>query len=106
MSQLTQTDRNQLTRYDLQDRRTRATDVSERGGKILAGFTVVLLVILGLLTYAAVQVFDGWSHLIVIADITLVFFAVAAWIYSTRPAEQAEDGPSFVPQGMRPKSRN
>jgi hypothetical protein len=45
--------------------------------------------VLVVLTIAAVQVFDGWHHLIVIADIVLVLGAIAVWIYSTRQSDEA-----------------
>jgi len=31
--------------------------------------------------FAAAQVFDGWPHLIVIGDLIVVTFAIAAWLY-------------------------
>ena len=63
------------------------TEVSEGGQRFLAGLTIVFIVVLGALTYAAIQVFDGWAHLVVIADLLIVFFAIAAWIYSTRGSD-------------------
>ena len=41
-----------------------------------------------MLTVAAVQVFDGWHHLIVIADIVIVIVAIAVWIYSMRQGDE------------------
>ena len=87
MSNMTENQRSQFERYDLRETRpTRLTSVSEGGQRILAGLTLVFIGVLAALTYAAVQIFDGWHHLIVIADFVIVFFAIAAWIYSTRTA--------------------
>jgi hypothetical protein len=84
MANMTENQRAQFERYDLQERRPRMTEVSERGQKYLAGLTVVFIAVLAALTWAAVQVFDGWHHLIVIADIVLIVLALAWWIQSTR----------------------
>ncbi|MDQ3571513.1 MAG: hypothetical protein M3383_01480 [Actinomycetota bacterium] len=81
---MTEVQRNQFERYDLRETRPKLTSLSAGGQRFLAGLTVLFIGILGLLTYAAVQIFDGWHHLIVIGDLALVFFAVAAWIYSVR----------------------
>lgn len=84
MANMTQSERNQFERMDLREPRPKLTSLSEKGQRFLAGLTVVFIGVLGLLTYAAVQVFDGWHHLIVIGDLVLVFFAIAFWIYSLR----------------------
>jgi len=86
MSNMTENQRAQFERYDLRERRPRLTEVSEGGQRILAGLTILFIGVLAALTWAAVQIFDGWHHLIVIADFVIVFFAIAAWIYSTRSA--------------------
>ena len=87
MSNMTENQRSQFERYDLRETRpTRLTKVSDGGQRILAGLTLLFVGVLAALTYAAVQIFDGWHHLIVIADFVIVFFAIAAWIYSTRTA--------------------
>ena len=104
MSNMTQNDRNQLSRYDLQERSS-MTELSERGAKILAILTVVFIGVLAALTYAAVQVFDGMHHLIIIADIVLVVLAVAFWINSTRQPETLEAETPFIPKGMRPTEK-
>ena len=106
MSSMTETDRNQFSRYDLQETRPSLTRVSERGMRILSALTIIFVGVLAALTYAAVQVFDGWHHVIVIADIALVILAVAAWINSTRPAPEAEADTAFIPKGLRPKEQS
>ena len=88
MSNMTQNQRDQFQRYDLRETRSRLTSVSDRGQRILAGLTLVFIAVLGALTFAAVQVFDGWHHLIVIADIVLVIGAIAVWIYSARQSDE------------------
>ena len=84
MANMTQNDRAQFERYDLRERQPRMTELSERGQRFLAGLTILFLGVLAALTYAAVQVFDGMHHLIVIADIVIVVLALAYWIQSTR----------------------
>jgi hypothetical protein len=84
MSNMTENQRAQYERYDLRERRPRVTEVSERGQRYLAGLTILFIGVLAALTWAAIQVFDGWAHLVVIADLVIVFLAIAAWIYSTR----------------------
>lgn len=81
MSRMTVNQRNQLERaqYSAPQR------TSTGGRRATIAYTMTGLVVLAVLSYAAFQVFDGWHHLIVIADIVLVFLAVAAWIYSQRP---------------------
>ena len=105
MASMTQTDRNQLSRYDLQDSHPRLTEVGERGTKILAALTLIFIGVLAALTYAAVQVFDGWHHLIVLADIAIIFFAIATWAV-TRPPAEVESDTAFIPQGMRPTKKS
>src|SRR5688572_26491751 len=105
MSSMTQNDRNQLSRYDLQETRSRMTEVSERGAKILAFLTIVFIGVLGALTYAAIQVFDGGHHLIIIADIVLIILAVAYWMNSTRQPPELEADTPFTPKGLRPTEK-
>lgn len=104
MSSMTQNDRNQMSRYDLQDK-SRLTQVSERGQKIMTALTVVFLIVLAALSYAAIQVFDGGHHLIVIADIVLVVIAIAFWLASVREPEELQADTPFVPKGLRPKEK-
>ena len=84
MSNMTENQRAQYERYDLRERRPRMTELSEGGQKLLSALTILFIGVLAALTWAAVQIFDGWHHLIVIADIVIIFLAIAAWIYSTR----------------------
>jgi hypothetical protein len=105
MSNMTQNDRNQFSRYDLQERRSSMTELSERGAKVLAILTLVFIGVLAALTFAAVQVFDGMHHLIIIADIVLVVLAIAFWINSTRQPEELEAETPFVPKGLRPTEK-
>ncbi|MDQ3728127.1 MAG: hypothetical protein M3355_00910 [Actinomycetota bacterium] len=103
MSNMTGTQRNQFERYDLQETRPQFTRLTERGNRILSALTLLFVGLLGVLTYAAVQIFDGWHHFIVLGDIALVILAVAAWINSTRPAPEAQADTPFIPAGLRPK---
>ena len=105
MSSMTQNDRNQFSRYDLQETRPRMNEVSERGAKILGFLTIVFIAVLGALTYAAIQVFDGMHHLIIIADIVLVILAVAYWMNSTRQPPELEADTPFIPKGLRPTEK-
>jgi hypothetical protein len=105
MSSMTQNDRDQFSRYDLQDTQTRMNRVSERGSKILVVLTVVFIGVLAALTYAAIQVFDGMHHLIIIADIVVVILAVAYWMSSTRQPPELEADAPFIPKGLRPTEK-
>ena len=87
MSNMTENQRSQLERYDLRETRSPLTGLSDAGQRVLTVLTVLFIAVLAVLTYAAVQVFDGWHHLIVIADIVIVFLAIAAWIYSMRQSD-------------------
>ena len=87
MSNMTENQRAQFERYDLRERRPRMTEVSEGGQRFLAGLTIVFIGVLAALTWAAVQVFDGWHHAIIIADIVIVFLAIAVWINSMRGSD-------------------
>jgi hypothetical protein len=88
MANMTENQRAQFERYDLRERRPRINSVSDRGQRYLAALTLIFIAVLVVLTIAAVQVFDGWHHLIVIADIVLVIGAIAVWIYSTRLSDE------------------
>ncbi len=105
MANMTQAERSQYSRIDLQETRSRLTAVSERGRRVLAGLTVAFIGVLAVLTYAAVQVFDGWHHLIVVADFVVVFFAIAMWLYSMRPATEIESKTRFIPLGVQPTKK-
>ena len=87
MSNMTENQRAQFERYDLRERRPRINEVSEGGQRFLAGLTIVFIGVLAALTWAAVQVFDGWHHAIIIADIVIVFLAIAVWINSMRGSD-------------------
>jgi hypothetical protein len=58
--------------------------VTPRGRRILAISSFVFAGILGVLTYAAVTVFNGWPHLIVIADLLILVYGVAQWVDPNR----------------------
>ncbi len=65
----------------------RATIGSERlarpgkeGSAWAIGYVLVGLVVLGALSYAAVQAIHGWDHIVVIADIVIVVAALAAFL--------------------------
>ncbi|MGI9019456.1 MAG: hypothetical protein ACR2G3_01935 [Solirubrobacterales bacterium] len=82
---MTEIQRNQLGRHELGDAgSTRIFRPSARGHKFVIGYMMVAVAILGALTYAAVQAFDGWHHAIVLADMVVIFFGIAAWNYSER----------------------
>jgi hypothetical protein len=84
MANMTGAERMQIERYDLGDARDRLKSISSRGQRVLAAATIFFVAVLGVLTYAAAQVFDGWHHLIVLADVAIVFFGIAAWVYPRR----------------------
>jgi len=82
MSRMTVSDRNQLERsgYSESSHRPR----SPGGRRAAIAYTVIGAVILVALTVAAFQVFDGGHHLIVLADIIIVFLGIAAWVNPSR----------------------
>ena len=80
MSNLRVQDRNQYERaaYSAPPR------ISEGGRRALTIYTIVGLVVLAALSYAAFQVFDGLHHLIVIADVVIVVIGLAFWVNPQR----------------------
>lgn len=84
MANMSESQRAQYERAELGfsgDRLSRATTSQERVWAIL---TVIFGGVLIALSIAAIQVFDGWDHLIVIADLVILFFAVAIWLNRDR----------------------
>jgi protein-S-isoprenylcysteine O-methyltransferase Ste14 len=83
MSHLTEGQRSQMERPDMgaADRLSRATPGQQRAFSFL---TPIFIVVLGVLVYAAVWTIHGWSDWIVIADIVVVFFGLAAWVWPQR----------------------
>ena len=81
MGNLTVHDRNQYERANYQDA-PRLTGAAER--RLMVAYTVIGLIVLAVLTFAAVQIFDGWHHAIIIADLVIVFFGLAAWVWPER----------------------
>jgi hypothetical protein len=81
MGNLTVQDRNQYERAGYSDG-PRLTGKAEK--RVMAAYMVIGLVVLAVLTFAAVQVFDGWHHLIIIADLIIVFFGISAWVWPER----------------------
>lgn len=81
MGNLTVHDRNQYERADYSEA-PRMTGKAER--RVMVAYSAIGLLVLAALTFAAVQVFDGWHHLIIIADLVVVFFGIAAWVWPER----------------------
>ena len=84
MSNMTGAQRTQIERYDLGDTRDRLKSPGDTGRKFLIAYTVFALVVLAALTYAAIDVFEISKHAIVVADLLVVFFGIAAWVYPNR----------------------
>ena len=82
MSRMTVSDRNQFDRADYVESSQRPRSAAGRRAAI--AYTVIGLIVLAALTIAAFQVFDGGHHLIVIADIVIVFLGLAAWVNPQR----------------------
>ncbi len=83
MSNLNVNQLNQYERATLSEP-TLVRRMTPRGRKVLAISSLVFAGVLGVLTYAAVTVFNGWPHLIVIADLLIVFYGVSRWVYPHR----------------------
>jgi hypothetical protein len=82
MSNLTVNQRNQYERASYTETSMRPR--TEAGRRAVAAYLGISLIVLALLSFAAYQVFDGWPSLIVFADIVLVMFGLAAWVYPQR----------------------
>jgi hypothetical protein len=54
------------------------------GQRVLNTYAVVALAVLAALTFAAVRVFDGWAHALVIGDLLLVTYGIARWVDPNR----------------------
>jgi hypothetical protein len=81
MGNLTVQDRNQYERANYTDV-ARPTTTAER--RLMVAYTLIGALVLAVLTFAAVQVFDGWHHLIIIGDLVVIFFGIAAWVWPQR----------------------
>jgi hypothetical protein len=81
---MTESQRSQLERAELGHSGDRLTRATPRGERALSVLTPIFILVLGVLVFAAYQAFDGWPHAVVIADLVLVFFGVAAWVYTDR----------------------
>jgi hypothetical protein len=75
---MTEADRNQFERATYSERSLRPR--SEGGRRATIAFVVIALAVLAALTVAAIQVFDGWAHLIVIGDLVIFTAAIAVWL--------------------------
>lgn len=82
MANMTISDHNQMERAALTD--GTGVRVGGFGRRVLAAYLIVASAVLGVLLVAAAQVFDGWHHAIVIADLIVVFFGLSAWVYPGR----------------------
>jgi hypothetical protein len=78
MSRMTVSDRNQFERATYSERSMRSR--TEAGRRATIAYVAVAAAILAVLTVAAVQVFDGWHHLIVIGDLIVFVAAIAVWL--------------------------
>jgi hypothetical protein len=81
MGNLTVHDRNQYERANYSEA-PRLTGTVER--RVMIAYTVIGLIVLAVMTFAAVQVFDGWHHLIIIGDLLVILFGIAAWVWPER----------------------
>ena len=81
MGNLTVHDRNQYERANYTEA-PRLSGTAER--RVMVAYSVIGLIVLAVLTFAAVQVFDGWHHLIIIGDLLVILFGIAAWVWPER----------------------
>jgi hypothetical protein len=82
MSNLTVNQRNQYERASMSE--TSLGPRTAAGRRAAWAFVGTGLIVLAALSFAAYQAFDGWPHLIVLADLVLVFFGLAAWVFPGR----------------------
>lgn len=82
MSRMTVHDRNQFDRanYVESSHHPRTT----LGRRALIAYTVVALALLALLGYAAIRIFDGVHHLIVLGVLVVLVLGIAGWVYPQR----------------------
>jgi hypothetical protein len=83
MPNLTAADHNQYERASLRSGE-RLMSVSSAGQRLLNTYAVFALAVLGALTYAAVGLFDGWPHALVIGDLLLITYGIARWVNPDR----------------------
>jgi hypothetical protein len=62
---------NQRTQFDRPDLSVPSTGVQVRNRKPLIAYTVLAILILGALSYAAVEVINGWAQIVVLAMIVV-----------------------------------
>jgi hypothetical protein len=84
MANMSGAQRMQIERYDLGVTRDRLFSTGATGRRFLIAYTVVALVVLAALTYAAIDAFEVSKHAIVVVDLLVVFFGIAAWVYPNR----------------------
>ncbi|HSI80068.1 MAG TPA: hypothetical protein VK919_05390 [Solirubrobacterales bacterium] len=82
MSRMTVSDRNQAERASYVD--SSRPPRTKAGRRAAIAYTVIGALLLAVMTYAAFRVFDGGHHLIIIADIIIVFLGLAAWVNPER----------------------
>lgn len=82
MANMTISDRNQMERATLSDGGGLGIERSRR--RILAAYTVLATAVLGALLVGAVQMFDGWHHVVVIGVGLVTFYGLCRWVYPGR----------------------
>ena len=83
MANMSGAERSQIERYEL-GARDRLSSASTSGRRWVIAYTIIGLLVLAALTYAAIEVFEVSKHAIVVADLIIVFFGLAAWVYPNR----------------------
>lgn len=83
MANMTENQRGQMERYDLGETKSRLFTASGRERKVWAVYSVIAMVVLVLLSIAAISILNTW-RLIVLADIIILFFGIAAWLNPNR----------------------
>jgi hypothetical protein len=84
MANMSGAQRIQVERYDLGYTRNRLNAAGAAGRKFLIAYTVVALVVLAALTYAAIDIFEVSRDAVVAADLVILFFGLAGWVNPNR----------------------
>jgi hypothetical protein len=82
MANMTISDRNQMERATLSY--GTGVRIGGLGRRMLAAYSVVATVVLGALLVGAMQVFDGWHHVVVIGVGLVTFYGLCRWVWPER----------------------
>ena len=77
---------NQRTQFERVDLSVPSTGVQVKNRKLLVAFTMLALAALGALSYAAIELIDGWARALVLA---MIFVTVIGAMIALSPSRRA-----------------